>query len=427
MARLRRGFAALTGQKPLTILTRMTGLAPREQGPIFLVGLGHGGIHWIAATLYVVLPYAATSLGWSYTQAGTLVAVFHAATFLTNAVSGAAADLGGRRIEVQILALSLGMAGLLSMALLENLGVALLFVSVAVMGLSNNLWHPAAISYLGARFPANRGYALSIHAIGANVGDALAPLAVGGLLTLWSWRASAGVSALFALLPITLIFLFLLRSERAEGSAAMSTSSATALVDYWRQLKGVFVDRAIVALCLMAGIRTMAQNGLLVFLPLYLSHQLGLRPAAMGLVLAVMQISGIFAAPLAGAMSDRIGRRPIVVGGLACASIVIFLIPAVRDLAAPLLGATLLGLALFAVRPVVHSWLMDLAPTAMAGSATAFMFALQGGFSVLVPLFGGMIADRFGFAPVFWLLGGAMAATTIIAALVPRRRAAIKD
>ena len=402
----------------------MTGLAPREQGPIFLVGLGHGGIHWIAATLYVILPYAATSLGWSYTQAGTLVAVFHTATFAANAVSGAAADLGGRRIEVQIVALVLGMAGLLAMALLGELGVAVLFVSVAVMGLSNNLWHPAAISYLGARFPANRGYALSIHAIGANVGDALAPLAVGGLLTLWSWRASAGVSALFALLPIALIFLFLLPRERSNGATTVSSASVTTLADYWRQLKTVIADRAIVALCLMAGIRTMAQNGLLVFLPLYLSHQLGLHPAAMGLVLAVMQASGIFAALLAGALSDRTGRRPIVVGGLACASIVIFFIPTLRDLAAPLIGAGILGLALFAVRPVVHSWLMDLAPPAMAGSSAAFMFALQGGFSIFVPLFGGMIADRFGFTPVFWLLGGAMAITTIIAALVPRRRAA---
>ena len=87
-----------------------------------------------------------------------------------------------------------------------------------------------------------------------------------------------------------------------------------------------------------------------------------------------------------------------------------------------LLGAGVMGLALFAVRPVVHGWLMDLAPPAMGGSATALMFAVQGGLSVAIPWLGGLIADAYGFTPVFWLLGAAMAATTLIAAFVPRRR-----
>lgn len=413
-------------------LERLTGLAPAHQGPIFLVGLGHGGVHWIAATLYVVLPYAAKSLGWSYAEAGALVTVFHAASFLTNAVSGAAADLGGRRVEVQIAALIVGAAALASFAVLGALGVAALAITVAVMGFANNLWHPAAISYLGVRYPQNRGYALSIHGLGASTGDALAPLVVGGLLTFWGWRTGAGVSAAVALLPALFIFIFLLRRERqqvvavavAEPAAAANaqTDAVRGLGDYFRQLKGVLGDRAIVVLCLMAGFRTMAQNGLLVFLPLYLSHGMGLNPVAMGLALGVMQAGGMVAAPLAGIWSDRLGRRPLVIGGLAIASTLILALPYLGNYVLLLLGVGVMGLVLFAVRPVVHGWLMDLAPPAMGGSATALMFALQGGLSVAIPWLGGLIADAHGFTPVFWLLGATMAATTLIAALVPRRR-----
>jgi MFS family permease len=407
-------------------IERLTGLAPGHQGPILLVGLGHGGVHWIAATLYVVLPYAAKSLDWSYAEAGALVAVFHGASFLTNAVSGAAADLGGRRVEVQILALVVGAAALACFAVLGALGVAALAIAVAAMGFGNNLWHPAAISYLGGRYPQNRGYALSIHGLGASTSDALAPLVVGGLLTLWGWRTGAGVSAAVALLPAFFIFHFLLRHERrqaaAEAAANAPTDAVSGLGDYFRRFTAVLGDRAIVVLCLMAGFRTMAQNGLLVFLPLYLSHGMGLSPAAMGLALGVMQAGGVVAAPLAGVWSDRLGRRPLVIGGLGIASALILALPYLGNYALLLLGAGAMGLALFAVRPVVHGWLMDLAPPAMGGSATALMFALQGGLSVVIPWLGGLIADAHGFTPVFWLLSAAMAATVLIAAMVPRRR-----
>ena len=103
-------------------------------------------------------------------------------------------------------------------------------------------------------------------------------------------------------------------------------------------------------------------------------------------------------------------------------SALILALPYLGNYALLLLGAGVMGLALFAVRPVVHGWLMDLAPPAIGGSATALMFALQGGLSVAIPWLGGLIADAHGFTPVFWLLGAAMAATTLIAALVPRRR-----
>ena len=65
-------------------------------------------------------------------------------------------------------ALALGSFGLAS-------GVLGLLPLVFLIGGTNNLWHPAAISYLSRRFPRQRGYALSIHALGANSGDALAP------------------------------------------------------------------------------------------------------------------------------------------------------------------------------------------------------------------------------------------------------------
>ena len=51
-----------------------------RQGPIFLVGLGHGATHWVAATFYILLPYINRDLGLGYAQAGLLASIFHAAS-----------------------------------------------------------------------------------------------------------------------------------------------------------------------------------------------------------------------------------------------------------------------------------------------------------------------------------------------------------
>ncbi len=47
----------------IAAIERFTGLRWTGQGPAFLVGLGHAGTHWIAATFYLLLPFIAGDLG----------------------------------------------------------------------------------------------------------------------------------------------------------------------------------------------------------------------------------------------------------------------------------------------------------------------------------------------------------------------------
>ena len=86
-------------------------------------------------------------------------------------------------------------------------GLLALVALVAVIGITNNLWHPPAISYLSSRFPGQRGWALSVHALGASVGDAIAPLAAGALLAWMTWGEVAAVSALPVLVVALLLVL----------------------------------------------------------------------------------------------------------------------------------------------------------------------------------------------------------------------------
>ena len=383
------------------------------RAPMLLMGLGHGATHWIAASFYALLPFITRDLGLSYAEAGTLVSVFHVASFLANFGSGLAVDISGRRVALQMASLVLGAVALLAFGLAGS--YILLVVAVAVIGATNNLWHPAAISYLSSRYPGNRGFALSIHALGANLGDAVAPLAAGGLLVWMSWHGAAAVNALPVFAVAAALIVLLAGDRPANGGAARGMGFG----DYFTGLARVVRNRAVLSLCLMAGLRTTAQNGLLVFLPLYIVDVLGFGPVAMGAVLMVMQLGGVVTAPVAGALSDRIGRRPVVVAGLGVTTVVIALLTLLGDGVIYVAGIAVLGFALFAVRPVVHSWMMDLTPPALGGSATSLMFGTQAALSTAAPVLGGMVADRWGLPAVFYLLAALMLAANIVAALLP--------
>lgn len=385
-------------------------------GPAYLVGLGHGATHWIAAIFYFLLPFLAKDLGLSYVQAGALAAVFQMASLCANVVSGPVVDITGRRVMWQAISLLIGAVALFCVGISHYYGAAIL--ALVAIGASNNLWHPAAISYLSARFPDRRGLALSIHALGANVGDAVAPLAMGPVVLLIGWRGVAQTSVLVPLL-VALGLLFFLRRT---GQSATDSRGALSIGAYFSGVASLLRDRAVLALCLMSSLRNMAQAGLLVFLPLYLADEMGLSPAIMGIVLFAFQGAGILAAPLAGYWSDKAGRRPVVMAGITTTTVVLIGLTFVSNSMVYVAGVSVLGFALFAIRPVVHSWLMDLTPAHMGGSATSLMFGLQALFAMIAPVLGGWLADRYGLQAAFYLLSAAMILANAVVILLPKAR-----
>jgi len=396
---------------------RLTGVPWAKQGPAFLVGLGHGATHWMAAFFYLLLPFIAKDIGLSYTDAGLLVSIFHLSSLVANFGSGLMVDITGRRIVFQIVSLIVGGAALLTFGLVSEF--LLLTALVILLGVSNNLWHPPAIAFLSDRYPGNRGYALSVHALCANLGDTIAPLAVGALLLILTWQGTAVIGAAPVFL-VTLIFaLCLFKSDQPDRTGP---TNRLEFRHYLAQVGGIARDRTILGLCLMSGMRNIAQNGLYVFLPLYLVNELGSGPLWMGITMTALQVGGLVAAPVAGAWSDRIGRRPVVLAGLTTTTIVIAAMTFAQNDIVLVVAVSLLGFALFAVRPVIHSWMMDLVPREIAGSATSILFGTQALLTMIMMPVGGLIADHYGLHMVFYCLAGTILLANLIVYWLPANR-----
>ena len=62
----------------------ITGIRIRNQMTALLIALGHGSTHWLVAAFYMLLPWIREDLNASYLIAGTLVAITHLSSMITN-------------------------------------------------------------------------------------------------------------------------------------------------------------------------------------------------------------------------------------------------------------------------------------------------------------------------------------------------------
>ncbi|MAH83260.1 MAG: hypothetical protein CBB68_02705 [Rhodospirillaceae bacterium TMED8] len=410
----------------IAAIEEITGVKWRAQGPAFLIAMGHGATHWILATVYVVLPFIRDDLGLSYTEAGSVITILHASSLSANIGSGAVVDITGKRVLTQVSSLLIGALALTLVGLAET--IWLLGAMLVLIGLTNNLWHPAAIAFLSRTYPENRGYALSIHTLGASFGDTLAPLSAGSLLAWFSWQGAASINALPVFAVALVLTVMLGRHERRENvRLSDSHSRRMSFADYLSGLGGLFKDRMMIGLCIMAGFRSMCQNGLLLYIPMLLKNNFEFGPILLGVAITAMQVGGIMGGPIAGTLSDRLGRRSVVLGGLAITSLLVVGITEIDGAAILIVVLALLGCSLFAVRPVIHSWAMDLTPGAMQGSAVSLLFGTQSLFSMVVPIGGGVIADQWGVPFVFFGLAAAMFIATVFTFKLPDNRQDVLD
>ena len=182
---------------------------------------------------------------------------------------------------------------------------------------------------------------------------------------------------------------------------------------------------SILLLVLVAGLRSMTQQGLHTFLPIYLTNDLGLSSAVAGVYLSVTQTAGMIGTPIAGSLSDRSGRKRVLTAGLFSTSVALFVLAYFQLTWLFITGLALLGFFLYAVRPVIWAWVLDLSPKELGGSTVSFFSGSQSLLSSLSPLICGFIADRWGILTAFYFLAGTvLIANLIVLAVREEARAA---
>jgi MFS family permease len=388
---------------------------------MWLITLGHSLTHWYPATFYLLMPIIGKELGLSYSQIGLIMTCQYIAGAVANIPGGILVDTVGRKGV--LMATSLFWVGFPYLLMGFTHSYLMLLGCVALVGFGNSLWHPTAIPTLARRFPARKGLVLSLHSMGGNVGDALAPLAVGALLSVLSWRQAVMINVAPGIVIALLIFVFL-GTMQLGARKPDSRAGAQSLREYFSGLPELFRNRGLIVLVTSSAFRSMTQNALLTFLPVYLAYELGYSPFWVGACMFALQAAGFAAAPVAGHLSDRMGRKSVMMTSMAMTAVVLVFMALAGKSAAFVFFVTILGFFLYAIRPVLQAWLLETTPKNMGGTSIGVLFGAQALGSSVGPLLGGMVADRYGLNAAFYFLAGTIVAANLFIFFMPRTEAA---
>jgi FSR family fosmidomycin resistance protein-like MFS transporter len=401
--------------------------AARSMREAWLITIGHSLTHWYPATFYLLLPIIGNELGLSFSQIGFIMTCQYIAGAVANVPGGVLVDTVGRK--GLLMAISLFWVGFPYLLMSFTHSYVMLLLCVVMVGIGNSLWHPTAIPTLARSFPQRKGLVLSMHGMGGNAGDAIAPLVVGSLLAVLSWREVVVLNVVPGLVMslVLMVFLGTLRLGRKNPAAAASAEEmpVQSMADYAKGLRELFRNRSLVLLSTSGAFRSMTQNALLTFLPLFLARELGYSPFLIGASMFALQAAGFAAAPVAGHLSDRLGRRSVMMTSMAMTALVLVFMAVAGRSQAFVVFIAILGFFLYAIRPVIQAWLLEATPKNMGGSSIGILFGAQSLGASIAPLIGGVIADRYGLGATFYFLAGTIVCANLFILLMPKSEPAL--
>ena len=320
------------------------------------------------------LPAYLTSLGGAE-HIGLIIALFTLTAGISRPFSGKLTDTIGRRPVMIFGGLVCVICGILYTFTFTVLGFLLLRL---FHGFSTGFTPTATSTYVSDIVPIERlGEAMGIQGIAFSTGLALGP-ALGSLIKLYfSYEVLFCSSSLLAVLAI-----FLMMGLRETLVPKKTFRLARLKIKKHEILAKEAIPAGIVTL-----LTYVAFGVVLTLIPDWSDH-LGLRNK--GTFFIVFTLASLLVRLVAGSLSDRYGRVPLMVLGLLLLMISTFLMGFLKTGLGLLISSCLYGLAMGIVSPAINAWTIDLSHPLHKGRAMATMYiALEAGIGLGALISGG--------------------------------------
>ena len=168
--------------------------------------------------------------------------------------------------------------------------------------------------------------------------------------------------------------------------------------------KEVFLNWKLWCLGLTFMLALIAQQGVVAFLPSYLTDVKGMPASAAGSMVSAAAFVGIPTAILSGIISDRLGsRKRLIVIFMVMSSIVYAVMP-IFPSSQYILIILLFGISVYGIVGLCISTASELVGSQNAGMAVAFMNMMQWGGIVMSSAVFGSLIDGIGYTGAFYCL-----------------------
>jgi FSR family fosmidomycin resistance protein-like MFS transporter len=300
-----------------------------KKGSVGLLTVAHASADINQGAVPVLLPLFIAAHGLSYAAAATIVFSLNLVSTVFQPVFGYVSD---RRPAPWLLPLSMLLIGLgvsfTGYAPTYAMGVA----AVMVSGLGIAMFHPEGALLMNHLAGEKKATAMSLFAIGGQLGFAVGPIAAWAALSWWDLKGTGCLMIPPALMAAILLYML----PRLTAGYATRTRSPSRRPETATEGR----DRWPAFICLAGALlsRSVVFYGLNTFLPLFWIHELHRSRAQAGTALTIMLVALMVGNFTGGRTADRLGLRTVAITSFFLLSC---FLPALLYVSSPL-AATLL-------------------------------------------------------------------------------------
>ena len=396
-----------------TIENSVSGNRPKKGSYLLLsiFSASHGIFHFMSQSFSVMLPTIKETFGINPVQVGVIITAKTLAGGLTSLPGGIVSDYfrqyRGRLMMACMIVFALGW-------LLIGISpvYALLICGMMVVAVAGSIWHLPSLAELGLQFSKTRGAAMAIHGAGASIGDIFGPVITGILLGFFSWR---GIISLYSIVPLMMAFavIWVFRGVSNERK----TEPEPVTVDLKRQLKTVkdiMKKTDIWRINVVAGFRGMCFDIITVFFPLFMKEELGLSSKSIGFHFGLLWTIGIVTSPIMGYLSDRFGRKLVLVPALFYSSALIIVLALFGKGIMFTILIALLGISIRSDYSILTATILDIAGDKVATTMLGILSFTRFVMAAIAPIIAGALYQYVGMEATLFFVAGLFAVSGII-------------
>ena len=362
-----------------------------------------------------VLPLFALFLGAGPEAIGLAVGVSTVTGIFFKLPAGALSDVIGRR---RTMLAGLVFFGLVPYVYLFLSSYPALIAVRFVHGLATAIYAPVAMAVVASLAGERKGELLSWFSSVAIIGTLLgAPL--GGFLLHNPWTEGEPGLTLFRLVflisGLTGTAALVLGLKSLGLADAPGASAGGTLAGRWqafvRGIREVAGDGRVLAASSMEAVQNLAMGALEAFLPIYAVTVASLSEFQAGLLWGVQVVTIMAAKPLLGRVSDRRGRRPLIVAGMVLCAVPLAVVPHLSGFFSLLAACLAFGLGEALVTSSSAALVADVSRQRHLGSAMGVFGTIADVGHAAGPILAGLLVGALGYAAGFAILAAVLLAS----------------